>query len=202
MKSSVKSIQAKLRIVSKASNKSHQLTITRYFQERFLYRLSRSSFKDHFFLKGGVLIYALEGQASRPTLDLDLLAHQTEANLEEIKSIFQKICEVEYSADSVSFDATSMTTSEIVKEGNYSGVRVKVMAHLGNIRQWMQIDIGFGDIVVPGPVTLRFPTLLEMDSPEIQAYSVESLLAEKFEAMLRGRVSTGIMARSSMRILG
>lgn len=184
MKKSIKSIQAKLRNVSKASNKSHQLTITRYFQERFLFRLSQSAFRDHFYLKGGVLIYALEGQASRPTLDLDLLARKAGADQIKIKSIFQKVCGMVYDADGVIFDATSITTSEIAKEGNYSGIRVKVMAHLGNIRQWMQIDIGFGDIVVPGPLSIHFPTLLEMKSPELLAYSVESLLAEKFEAMI------------------
>jgi predicted nucleotidyltransferase component of viral defense system len=184
MKNSIKSIQAKLRNVSRAGNKNHQLTITRFFQERFLFRLSQSAFKNHFYLKGGVLIYALEGQASRPTLDLDLLARKTEANQAKIKSIFQKVCGMEYDEDGVTFDATAITTTEIAKEGNYSGIRVKVMAYLGNIRQGMQIDIGFGDIVIPGPVNIRFPTLLEMDAPELLAYSVESLIAEKFEAMI------------------
>lgn len=74
MKNQVASIKAKLLSISRVGNKNHQLTLTRYFQERLLFRLSRSEYADRFFLKGGVLIYALEGEASRPTLDLDLLA--------------------------------------------------------------------------------------------------------------------------------
>lgn len=173
-----------LRNISKEGNKNHQLTVTRYFQERLLFRLSKSSFKDRFFLKGGVLIYALEGEASRPTLDLDLLGQKMEADRDKVKKTFQKVCAIEYVEDGVTFDTESLEASEIVKEGNYSGIRIKVMAFLGNTRQWMQVDIGFGDVVVPGPVNISFPTLLEMAAPELLAYSTESLIAEKFEAMI------------------
>lgn len=184
MRNNTESIKAKLRNISKEGERSHQLTLTRYFQERLLFRLSKSAFKDHFFLKGGVLIYALEGEASRPTLDLDLLARKIEADGEKIKAIFREFCEIQYEEDGVSFDTGNLEIAEIVKEGNYSGIRVKVLAFLGNIRHRMQIDIGFGDVVVPGPINLQFPTILEMDSPELLAYSIESLVAEKFEAMI------------------
>lgn len=184
MKNQIESIKAKLRNISKESNRSHQLTLTRYFQERLLFRLSQSDFQDRFFLKGGVLIYVLEGETTRPTLDLDLLARKIEADREKIKAIFQEVCRIPSPGDGVVFNAESLETSEIVKEGNYPGIRVKINANLGNIRQWMQVDIGFGDVVVPGPVSLRFPTLLDMPPPELLAYSTESLIAEKFEAMI------------------
>lgn len=184
MKNLTESIKAKLKNVSREWNKNHQLTLIRYFQERFLYRLSISEYRNNFFLKGGVLIYAIERRASRPTLDLDLLARKIEADQDKIKTIFREICSMPCEEDGVIFDQDSIETSEIVKEGNYSGVRVKVLSTLGNIKQRIQIDTGFGDIVVPGPVEMIFPTLIELPNPELLAYSVESLIAEKFEAMI------------------
>lgn len=184
MKNRTESIKAKLKNVSKEWNKNHQLTLIRYFQERFLYRLSISKYRKNFFLKGGVLIYAIERESSRPTLDLDLLARKIEADQEKIKRIFQEICSMPCEEDGVIFDRDSIETSEIVKEGNYSGVRAKVLATLGNIKQRIQVDTGFGDIVVPGPVAMTFPTLIELPNPELLAYSVESLISEKFEAMI------------------
>lgn len=184
MRDNTESIKAKLRNISKKGQTSHQLTLTRYFQERLLFRLSKSAFRDHFFLKGGVLIYALEGEASRPTLDLDFLARKIEADGGKLRAIFREICEIQYDIDAVSFDTESLEIDEIIKEGNYAGIRIKVTAFLGNIRHRMQIDIGFGDVVIPGPIRLQFPTLLEMDAPDLLAYSVESLVAEKFEAMI------------------
>ena len=183
MKNNITSIKARLKDISRTWNKSHQLTLTRYFQERLLFRLSKSKYKEHFLLKGGVLIYALQGEASRPTLDLDLLARKISAEEGEIKNIFQDICSIEHT-DGVLFKPDGIRVEEITKEGSYSGTRVKVMATLGNIKQWMQIDIGFGDVIVPGPVEMEYPTFLDMESPAILAYSTESLVAEKFEAMI------------------
>lgn len=180
----IHSIQARLRNISKAQGQSHQLTLIRYFQERLLFRLSVYPYKSHFFLKGGVLIYAIDREASRPTLDLDLLGHHLDSNQAELKSIFQEICRISCSEDGVVFKPDSLHTNEIVKEGRYSGTRIKLDAQLGKIAQKLQIDIGFGDSVIPGPVSLLYPTILEMPQPNILAYTVESLLAEKFEAMI------------------
>ncbi len=184
MSSRAESIKAKLKNVSKEWNKNHQLTLIRYFQERFLYRLSVSEYQKNFFLKGGVLIYAIERETSRPTLDLDLLARKVEADQEKMRKIFQEICSISCEEDGVSFDPDSIETLEIAKEGNYSGIRAKVSATLGNIKQRIQIDTGFGDIVIPGPVKMTFPTLIGLPNPELLAYSIESLIAEKFEAMI------------------
>jgi hypothetical protein len=86
--------------------------------------------------------------------------------------------------DGVTFNLDSLTTSEIAKEGKYSGVRIKVDALLGKMRQTLQVDIGFGDIIIPKPVFMVYPTLLVMNQPNIWAYSTESVIAEKFEAMI------------------
>jgi len=184
MSKNIQSIQMKLKHLSKIKNRNHQLTLTRYFQERLLFRLSVSTYKNHFYLKGGALVYALEKEESRPTLDLDLLAQKVPPTHQVLKEIFQTICSLDYSKDGVLFDTAKIETIEIVKEGKYSGIRIKIPAGLGKIQQRMQLDIGFGDIIIPGPVEMDYPTLLEMEIPNIFAYSVESLVAEKFEAMI------------------
>ncbi len=178
------SVQMKLKHLSKTKNRNHQLTLTRYFQERFLFRLSISKYKNNFFLKGGALIYALEKELSRPTLDLDLLAKKIKSDTQIVHGIFRTVCNITFAEDGVLFDADKIETLEIVKEGRYSGIRVKVPASLGKINQRMQIDIGFGDVIIPAPVEMNYPTLLEMQIPLIYAYSVESIVSEKFEAMI------------------
>ncbi len=178
------SIQTKLKDLSKAKNRNHQQTLTRYFQERLLFRLSVSKYKNNFFLKGGTLIYALEKELSRPTLDLDLLAQKIKSDTQVIHKIFETVCRIKFPEDGVVFDTKKIETSEIVKEGKYSGIRIKVPVSLGRINQRMQIDIGFGDIIFPAPVEMDYPTLLDMESPIIKAYSTESLVSEKFEAMI------------------
>lgn len=183
MNNNISSIKDRLKHYSKKHKKIHQATLTRYFQERLLFRLSKSTFKNNFLLKGGALIYALQKEESRPTLDIDLLAKNIKANHEEVKSVFKEICDLKF-YDGVTFDSKNISASEIVKEGNYSGIRIKVLARLGNIKQSMQIDIGFGDIVIPGPVEMEYPTIIEMESPNLLAYSVESLISEKFQAMI------------------
>jgi len=186
MNNNIKSIKDRLKNYSKKKNKIHQFTLIRYFQERLLYRLSKSNYRENFLLKGGALVYSLQKEESRNTLDIDLLAKQLQSDEARLKDIFKEICELQF-YDGVTFDTKTLMTQEIIKEGNYSGTRVKVVARLGNIRQMMQIDIGFGDIVTPGPVEMEYPILIEiknLEKPKLLAYSVETLIAEKFQAMI------------------
>jgi predicted nucleotidyltransferase component of viral defense system len=184
MTNSVTSIQAKLRNLAQADGKNYQLILIRYFQERLIYRLSISHYCDNFCLKGGALLYALEQEKSRPTLDIDLLGLKMKPEQLHLKQVFTEICQKNDQQDGVTFNLATLTTSEIAKEGKYSGVRIKVDALLGTMRQTLQIDIGFGDVVVPRPVFMVYPTLLVMNQPHIWAYSIESVIAEKFEAMI------------------
>jgi predicted nucleotidyltransferase component of viral defense system len=184
MKNLTASIQAKLKQIANSEKKSYQLILTRYFQERLLYRIFISTYKTHFCLKGGALLYAFEKEASRPTLDIDLLGLEIANNLLHFKKVFYEICCIDDVTDAVTFNLDSLTTSKINKVDKYSGVRVKVEVRLGNIKQNLQVDIGFGDVVTPNPVAMDYPTLLDMNIPKIQAYSIETLIAEKFEAMI------------------
>ncbi|MEN9610162.1 MAG: hypothetical protein RLZZ628_976 [Bacteroidota bacterium] len=184
MKNNIASIQSRLKNVAQQEHKTYQIILIRYFIERLMYRLSVSSFQPHFCLKGGALLYAFDKEANRPTIDLDLLGLNLSNEQAHLKRIFQTLSQIPCEADAVFFLKDSITTSEIQKEGRYAGIRVKIDARLGNIRHFLQIDIGFGDVITPAPVEMSYPTLLPMPIPQIIAYSVETVIAEKFEAMI------------------
>ena len=130
-------------------------------------------------------MYAIEGLHMRPTADIDILARHVINDKETLRNIFTTICSVRYDDDCVSFDSSNITVSDIAEDKKYSGVRLLIKAQFDTIKQILQVDIGFGDIVIPEPVFLSFPTLLnELNTPEIIAYSIESVIAEKFHAMI------------------
>ncbi len=185
MSNAAKSIRAKLLHISKLENISYQLMLIRYFQERLLYRLSMSEYKNIFYLKGGVLLYLFEEQKSRPTMDIDFLAAKTKNEIDNLINIFANICKIEYNEDAVIFDYKNIDATEIVKNGNYKGVRVNITGKLDTIKQRIQIDIGFGDKIYPKPMLVKYPVILEMEQPEINAYTIYSAIAEKFEAMIQ-----------------
>jgi len=178
------SIKQKLLNYSKKNQKIHQNTLTKYFQERLLYRLSVSAYKKNFLLKGGGLAYTISGEDSRHTRDIDFLAIKIEANQDNFKVIFKEICNIPVD-DGVLFKASNIKVEAIQKEGNYNGTRIKIEAKLGKTTQQVQIDIGIGDYVTPSPQQIEYPTILkELQSPILQAYSIESLVSEKFNAMI------------------
>lgn len=179
------SVKVRLLNLAKQENIRYQQLITRYFQERLLYRLSKSSFRSHFVLKGGALLYAYEKFAARPTLDIDFMGDGTNNNKEDIGSAFRSICEIEYETDGVRFLVDSLTVEEITVEKKYPGIRVGMIATLDSIRQGISMDIGFGDIIVPCPAELDYPVLLpDFPVTSIMAYSLETVVAEKFQTMI------------------
>ena len=184
MSLSIATIQDKLRNVAKSIGKDFQLVLTRYFQERLLFRLSQTTHRDNFCLKGGALLYALERETSRPTLDIDLLSLKIRIDKERFAGIFREICGFQHPDDCVQFDTEKITVSEIMEQRRYAGLQIKVPVSLGTMRQLMKIDIGFGDVVTPKPDFMTYPTLLDMKAPEIKAYSRETVIAEKFDAMI------------------
>lgn len=181
---SAKSIRAKLLQLSKNQGIDFQSIATRYIHERFLYRLSVSSMAPSFLLKGGNFIYAIQGLESRPTTDVDLLGKNTQNNAENIKDIFSKLLAVPQT-DFVIFDVTSIQTTIISEQNEYNGIRLSLLAGFDTIQQNIQIDIGFGDTITPKAVQLDFPVLLnEMPVPKIWAYTAETVIAEKLQAIV------------------
>lgn len=177
------SIKEKLKNVAKREGKPFDYLLTLYLIERFLYRLSISRYADKFVLKGGVLLYTILDEKARATKDVDMLARELNNSLEDFSDILREICMME-SDDALFFDVETLSTERIKEDAAYGGVRVKISAFLDRTKKVLQMDIGFGDIVVPGAVRMEYPSLLEMEQPVIQAYSIESVIAEKFEAMI------------------
>lgn len=157
-----------------------------YVMERFLCRLSCSRHADHFILKGGLFLCVLGTPSSRPTLDIDLLGWHVENTQEHIEDIFRELAVVPALVDDgVSFLPESVETSLISKGAGYNGVRVEFLARLGKIPVKLKVDIGFGDVLHPEPERHRVGSFLaDMPGAEIVCYPKESLIAEKFQAMV------------------
>lgn len=180
-----KSVRAKLLNISKAEKLGYQLILTRYIQERLLYRLSQSRFREKLFLKGGALLYAHEQFQARPTLDIDFLGDKIRRDKEFVQMAFEEICAVPCPEDGVIFDKESLSAEEITVNKEYHGIRLHVTARLDTIRQVVSMDIGFGDVITPRPEELDYPVLLkETPGVNIMAYSLETVVAEKFQAMI------------------
>ena len=159
----------------------------RYIQERMLYRLSISPYRNNFCLKGSALLFAYEKIKARPTKDIDFLGDRISRDKEIIRKAFCEICSIPCSEDGLTFDngEKDIKVEDISLDKEYNGVTVTVTAHLGSAVIPFSMDIGFGDIVVPEPQMLDYPLLLD-DMPEVRinAYSLETVIAEKFQTMI------------------
>jgi len=160
--------------------------LLQYFvMERFLYRLSRSNHADKFVLKGALMLRAWQAPLFRPTMDIDMLARQTSNEVKQIVDLIKNVCQVVVDSDGIEFDSESVRGENIVEDADYEGVRVLFVGKLDTVKIRMQVDIGFGDVVVPGPQETILPTMLDFPPPCIACYSRESSIAEKFEAMVK-----------------
>jgi hypothetical protein len=152
--------------------------------ERFLFRLGVSEYARKFVLKGALVFTAWGAPVSRPTMDIDLLG-RTDNVIDEVVAIVKDICATDVEADGLEFDTRSVRAERIAEGADYEGIRVKFRGHLGTARVGMQVDIGFGDVVVPRASQVVYPTILDMSPPRIQCYSREATIAEKFEAITK-----------------
>lgn len=176
-----------LNIQKSVSGTDYMQVLLRYIQERMLYRLSMSQYRDNFCLKGSALLFAYEKLKARPTKDIDFLGDKISRDKETIRKAFREICSIQCPEDGLAFDngENDIKVEDISMDKEYNGVTVTVTAHLDTIVQPFSMDIGFGDIVIPEPQELDYPLLLD-DMPEvsINAYSLETVVAEKFQTMI------------------
>lgn len=180
-----KSIRSRLLNIAKSENIYYQTVLTRYFQERLIYRISQTPYRQNFYLKGGALMYAHEKFAARPTLDIDFLGNNISNNSERIVAAFREICSVSYEEDGVRYNVEHITSKNITELKDYHGVRLSIPVSMDTVAQVLTMDIGFGDIVTPAPVNLDYPTLLDtLPSANILAYSLETVVAEKMHAVI------------------
>lgn len=180
-----KSIRARLLNVAKQESIFFQTILTRYFQERLLYRISQTHYKNNFYLKGGALMYAYERFSARPTLDIDFLGSNISNDGEKIVNTFKEICAVPCDEDGVCFDLTRISAQNITEFKDYHGIRLSIPVTMDTIAQVMTMDIGFGDVVTPGAISLDYPILLKhLPAANILAYSIETVIAEKMHAVV------------------
>lgn len=178
------SVKARLKNRAAAGGRTMQDLLTAYGLERTIYRLSVSDYAERFTLKGGIFLYALfEGEFARATRDIDLLAKDISNSTVEIRNVFENIFTIE-ADDALSYDLKTLDVKTITEFKEYHGVNVSVMAYLDRTRVPVSIDIGFGDVVYPARAKMEFPVLLDMAVPTVYAYSLYSVIAEKFEAIV------------------
>lgn len=177
------SVKERLRNIAAQSHKEFQSVIRQYVQERFLFRLSKSVYFKNFVLKGALLFIAHDISRDRPTRDIDFLGSSISNKINDVIEVVREILKIEYE-DGVTFDVESVEAENIVEDGDYHGIRIKFFSYMENSRERVQLDIGFGDKITSGPFEIEFPTLLDFPAPKLKVYSIETAIAEKFEAIV------------------
>ena len=186
------SVLAKLKNKAKASGISYQQCLQLFFQEEFLRRLAGSEYAQNFVLKGGLFIYTLTNFESRATVDVDFLMRGLSNDLARMDAIIGEILAVDTGNDFVTFKAGK--TQPIAAQRKYHGVSTQIIGCIKNVRVPFNVDIGVGDVIVPGAQRQAIQTQLDgYDKPEILTYSLESTIAEKFDAILQRFELTGRM---------
>lgn len=177
------SVKARLKNIANKAGRDFNFVSIQYLQERFLARLEKSAYRDHFILKGALLLLAYNIPAVRPSKDIDFLSQQMSNDVNQIESAIRGIVAIDLK-DGVSFKPEKIDIEQITENAEYSGLRIKISATVGGDRHRLQLDIGFGDTIVDGPVDMKYPAILEFPSPNIKVYSLESAIAEKLEAIV------------------
>jgi predicted nucleotidyltransferase component of viral defense system len=183
------SIHARLLRLAKDSNEDFNVVLVRFATERLLYRLARSAHADRFVVKGAWLFYLWDVQR-RLTRDVDLLGFG-DPTVTSMEAVFHEILGSDVEPDGVEFELRNLQVEESREGAAYPGLRIRVIARLGQARITCQVDIGFGDAVASPVLKEELPTLLELPAPELNVYPLEAVIAEKLEAMIRfGDVNT------------
>lgn len=184
------SVRQRLLNIAREQEEDFNLILTRYGLERMLYRLSQSEWQDQFLLKGAMLFTFWHDEPHRPTRDADFLGF-VDPDIDKITAIFQSLCSITVDDDGLKFDPETVTAVEIRENNAYEGIRVHLSGELSGAKIILQIDIGFGDVVTPDPEEIEYPTLLDQEMPKLKAYPVYTVIAEKFEAMIKlGMINT------------
>lgn len=177
------SVLARLKNKAKESGRSYQLCLQLFCQEEFLRRLEKSKYAENLVLKGGLFLYSLTDFDSRVTVDVDFLLRQIPNTPEQLKGILEEVIAIQTGNDFVTFEIKDITPIAVAKK--YAGMGASMVAHIKNTRTPFGIDFGVGDIIVPKQEKRKIPTQLnDFVSPIINTYSIETTVAEKFDAIL------------------
>ena len=178
------SVRQRLLNLAQEQKLEFQLVLTHFAIERLLYRLQHSTYGAQFILKGAMLFRVWEGSTTRITRDLDLLGFGDSAP-EAVAAVFRTLATMEVSPDDgLVFDTETVRAAEIRDNTEYRGVRVRLAVRLEQAQIPLQVDVGFGDVVTPEPELIDYPTLLDLPAPTLRAYPRETVVAEKFQAIV------------------
>ncbi len=186
------SVLAKLKNKAKASGISYQQCLQLFVQEEFLRKLSKSGCEDNLILKGGLFIYTLTNFESRATIDVDFLLRATSNSIDDVKVLITRILNTPTGNDYISMKTKGF--EKISPQRKYHGISVQIIAQIKNVRIPFNVDIGVGDIIIPRAKKRKINTQLpDFEAPVIMTYSLESTIAEKFDAILQRYELTGRM---------
>lgn len=160
-----------------------QILLTHYALERLLYRLSRSKYRDQFLLKGALLFKLWYSDIIRSSMDADLLGKGPKETT-GVEKIFRDLCDITVKPDGLVFLPRSVQGEEIRENSEYQGVRISLLAVLSSARIPLQIDIGFGDAVIPSAKKVKYPVLLDFPAPSLKAYTIYTVISEKFQTIV------------------
>jgi nucleotidyltransferase AbiEii toxin of type IV toxin-antitoxin system len=177
------SVHAHLQKYARTSKRPFQELLQYYAMERFLYRLSKTPHRARFVLKGALMLNVWNAPMARATKDIDLLG-SLDNSLDNLERVVRAVCAATVEPDGMVFDPATVKAERIKEDADYEGVRVRFVGLLGKARAAMQIDIGFGDVVTPGTENITYPALLDFPAPELRGYPRETVVAEKFHAMV------------------
>jgi predicted nucleotidyltransferase component of viral defense system len=182
-KNVVASVLARLRNNARTGDAPFQQVLQQYAIERFLYRVSKSQHAQTVVLKGALLLKTIGIPRARPTIDIDML-RKGNADQATLIALVKDCATLDVGADGLCFLDDSIAAEEITKEAEYKGTRILMNARMDKVRLKIQIDFGVGDVMVPGPRIIEYPTVLGGDTIELLAYPIESAIAEKLQAMV------------------
>lgn len=192
VKNMAASVLTRLKNQSKEEGIPFQMVLQLFAQEEFLRKLSLSQYADNLILKGGMFIYTLTEFDSRPTRDIDFLIKNLHGSLENIEQTMRDICNSSTGNDFITLEV--LGTEAISVDKKYPGVKTTFMGHIGKVRIPFSIDVGIDDVIVPDPIKRTIVTRLpDFVSPEVFTYSLESTIAEKFDAILQRMAGTSRM---------
>ena len=185
------SVRQKLRNLARERHEDFDYVLRQYVMQRLLYRLGCSTYAEQFLLKGALLFWVWNENFHRPTRDIDLMSFG-ENDVQYLAEVFQQILSQD-KIDGLVFDIDSIKGIEIKEEADYPGVRLTGFADLAKARIPFQIDIGYGDAVVPEAKEALLPSFLDLPSPQLKIYPVYGVLAEKFQAMVMLGLANSLM---------
>ena len=177
------SVHARLLTLARRHRWDFNLLLLRFTIERFLYRLSISDEVDRFTLKGATLFRIWDEQDARPTRDVDFLAFGPDDHA-AIRLAVENVCRADCPEDGVHFDPATIQLADIRQGQPYRGLRARIRGNLGRTRLHLQVDIGFGDTIIPERKVQDYPTVLDLPAPRLWTYPPETVVAEKLHAMV------------------